>query len=362
MDANEWNRIMAALPQSHLLQTWQWGQIKALNGWQALPQVWRDDQGTPQAAALVLERRLGPGGLWRILYAPRGPLLDWQDESRRQQVLDGLQSLARQRKATFIKIDPEVVVETGLPGSEEAQPDSVGQQLRRELQRRGWRFSVEQIQFRNTFWIDLTASPEAWLGRMKQKTRYNIRLAERKGVQVRSGTVDDLPLLYRMYAETSLRDGFVIRPEGYYHHIWQTFMQNQMAQALIAEVEGQPVAGLMLLYFGKTAYYLYGMSRPAHREKMPNHLLQWEAMKRAQAAGCTRYDLWGAPDRFEEADSMWGVYRFKEGLGGTVVQTLGAWDYVCRPFAYLLYTRIAPAVLELMRRRGKSRTRPAVGL
>ncbi len=364
LDEN-WNNLIVHLTGAHLLQTKEWAEVKAKVGWKASPLVWRNASGGIVAGALLLTRsarltRLGPE--ISICYAPRGPLLDWKDRELAGIVINDLQGIASEQKALFLKIDPEMRLGTGVPGSSDSCEDADGNAILESMKGSGWRFSASQIQFRNTFWIDLTASPEAWLGRMKQKTRYNIRLAERKGVQVRSGTVDDLPLLYRMYAETSLRDGFVIRPEGYYHHIWQTFMQNQMAQALIAEVEGQPVAGLMLLYFGKTAYYLYGMSRPAHREKMPNHLLQWEAMKRAQAAGCTRYDLWGAPDRFEEADSMWGVYRFKEGLGGTVVQTLGAWDYVCRPFAYLLYTRIAPAVLELMRRRGKSRTRQEVGL
>lgn len=360
MDARDWNRIIAGLPVSHLLQTWEWGQIKAAYGWKVLPQTWTDGRGTHQAAALVLERSPGLKGLFRVLYVPRGPLLDWADDARRKQVLDGLETLVRERKAMLIKIDPEVVIETGFPGQAEARPDPLGQKIRRDLQQRGWRFSVEQVQFRNTFWVDLTAPPEEWLARMKQKTRYNIRLAERKGVSIRAGTLDDLPMLYRMYAETSIRDGFVIRPENYYRRIWQTFMERQMAQILIAEVQGEAVAGLVLFHFGKTAYYLYGMSRQAHREKMPNHLLQWEAMKRARAAGCTRYDLWGAPDHFQETDPMWGVYRFKEGLGGTVVQTLGAWDYVCNFALYFLYTRIAPAILELMRRRGKARTRQEV--
>ncbi len=175
------------------------------------------------------------------------------------------------------------------------------------------------------------------LARMKQKTRYNVRLAEKKGVVLRIGTQSDLPLLYKMYAETSVRDGFVIRDEGYYRTVWETFMQPNVetfqrsnvptCEPLIAEVDGEPVAAIFVFYFAGRAYYVYGMSRNAHREKMPTYLLQWEAMKRARARGCTVYDLWGAPEVFDESDSMWGVYRFKEGLGGQVVRTLGAWDF-----------------------------------
>ena len=189
---------------------------------------------------------------------------------------------------------------------------------------------------------------------MKPKTRYNIRLAERKGVTVRPAGLEDLETLYRMYAETSVRDGFVIRERGYYLAVWQEFMQAGLAEPLIADVEGEPVAAVVVFRFAGRAYYLHGMSRELHRERMPNHLLQWEAMRRARAAGCRVYDLWGAPETFDEADSMWGVFRFKEGLGGLVVRTLGAWDFPASPWLYRLYTRILPRLLDLMRRRGRA--------
>jgi lipid II:glycine glycyltransferase (peptidoglycan interpeptide bridge formation enzyme) len=192
---------------------------------------------------------------------------------------------------------------------------------------------------------------------MKPKTRYNIRLAGRKGVQVRTGVEADFGLLYRMYAETSIRDGFAIREEGYYREVWGTFLRAGLAEPLVAEVSGEPVAAVVIFYFAGKAWYLYGMSRAAHREKMPNYLLQWEAMRRAKAAGCLTYDLWGAPDHLDETDPMWGVYRFKEGLGGTVIRHVGAWDLPVRPFYYRLYTGFLPKILDWMRYRGVRRTR-----
>lgn len=129
------------------------------------------------------------------------------------------------------------------------------------------------------------------------------------------------------------------------------------AVPLIAEVAGEPVAAIFLFMFAGRAYYVYGMSRDAHREKMPTYLLQWEAMKRAKAFGCASYDLWGAPDEFDESDSMWGVYRFKEGLGGDVIRTLGAWDYAPNTLLYRLYTEVMPRVLDVMRSRGREKTR-----
>jgi lipid II:glycine glycyltransferase (peptidoglycan interpeptide bridge formation enzyme) len=235
-----------------------------------------------------------------------------------------------------------------------------------ELTRRGWVYSSDQIQFRNTVLIDLSASEEEMLARMKPKTRYNIRLSEKKDVSLRVGTLDDLPMLYKVYAETSVRDGFVVRDENYYMTVWKSFLSNFQSfrlsnlpacEPLIAEVEGQPVAAIFLFVFADRAYYVYGMSRNLHREKMPTYLLQWEAMKRAKANDCAVYDLWGAPEVFDESDSMWGVYRFKEGLGGEVVRTLGAYDFAPSKFWYKLYTEIVPRLLDVMRSRGKEKTK-----
>ncbi|RPJ36829.1 MAG: peptidoglycan bridge formation glycyltransferase FemA/FemB family protein [Chloroflexi bacterium] len=360
-----WDEIIQDLPGAHILQTREWGQFKAATGWQMLPQVWRDDQGTVRAAAMVLRRsvlqRVFPGGL-SVLYVPRGPLVDWNDAEWSKKVISDLQSLARRQKAIFIKIDPELILGTGAPGTAEDRPNPAGERLLEDMQRTGWRFSDEQVQFRNTVWLDLQGDEADWLARMKQKARYNLRLAQRKGVQVRVGTVEDLPMLYHLYAETSVRDGFVIRGEKYYQTLWKAFMECGLAEPLIAEVEGEAVAAIFLFSFGGRAWYLYGMSSQAHRDRMPNYLLQWEAMRWAKGRGCTQYDLWGAPDIFDESDSMWGVFRFKEGLGGQVIRTAGAWDYPARPLLYYLYTRVLPRILDILRRRGRARTRQEVVL
>ena len=365
--AAEWNDLISKLPEPHFLQTWEWSQVKAKYGWEPLPFTWETS-----AAAMILKRTIPIRGLsarLSALYAPKGPLLDWTNESLRKRVLDDLQSFAKKQGAIFLKVDPDVVLGTGIPGADGSTEERGGAVAQSELTRRGWTYSSDQIQFRNTAIIDLTASEEEMLARMKQKTRYNVRLAAKKGVTVRIGTADDLSMLYKMYAETSARDGFVIRDEGYYQTVWRLFMSNVEGQRsstvygqpsavpLIAEVDNEPVAGIFLFMFAGRAYYVYGMSRDAHREKMPTYLLQWEAMKRAKAAGCALYDLWGAPEVFNESDSMWGVYRFKDGLGGRVVRALGAWDYAPNRLWYKMYSEIIPRVLDVMRTRGKMKTR-----
>ena len=384
-----WNQIISALPNPHFLQTYEWGQVKAKYGWTPLYAVWgangefkvEDSSETLStfhfpivAAALILKKsviRRSFAARLSILYAPKGPLLDWENASLRKRVLDDLQSFAKRQGAIFLKLDPDVVLGTGVPNSDGDSVHGGGQALMSELKSRGWVFSADQIQFRNSALIDLHPTEDEMLARMKQKTRYNVRLAEKKGVTVRVGNLEDLGMLYRMYAETSVRDGFVIRDESYYQTVWKLFMANAQSPIpdsqlpitipLIAEVDHDPVAAIFLFLFAGRAYYVYGMSRDAHREKMPTYLLQWEAMKRAKSAGCTVYDLWGAPEVFDESDSMWGVYRFKEGLGGEVVRTLGAWDYAPNALWYKLYAEVMPRLLEVMRSRGKARTRENLG-
>jgi len=373
-DSSTWNKIIASLPNPHLLQTWEWSQVKAKYGWEPIPLLWESEYAghEPLAAAMALKRKVINSGFAArlcILYIPKGPLMDWGDASLRKRVLDDLQAFAKKQGAIFIKGDPDVIIGTGVPGAGDEVMNDDGNIVVADLTGRGWRCSSDQIQFRNTVEIDLTIPEDEMLARMKQKTRYNVRLAGRKGVIVRAGTTDDLPLLYKMYAETSVRDGFVIRDEGYYRTVWETFTLNversafnvqssiPFAEPLIAEVDGEPVSAIFVFYFGRRAYYIYGMSRDAHREKMPAYLLQWEAMKRAREYGCKVYDLWGAPDEFDESDSMWGVYRFKEGLGGRVVRTLGAWDYAPNSLWYRMYSEIIPRVLDVMRSHGREKTR-----
>jgi peptidoglycan pentaglycine glycine transferase (the first glycine) len=363
--STQWNELIAQLPGPHFLQTWEWAQVKAKYGWVPMPFVWRDDRGNFVAAAMILRKQILSRGLvarLSILYAPKGPLLDWDDAALRARVLNDLQSFAKKQSAIFLKIDPDVVLGRGVPNSPEDNLEPGGPRARSELTRRGWVYSSDQIQFQNTVLIDLSASEEEMLARMKPKTRYNIRLAEKKGIKLRVGTPGDLPMLYKMYAETSVRDGFVIRDEDYYLRVWELFMKSSVpgqpaAAALIAEVDGDPVAGIFLFMFAGRGYYVYGMSRSVHREKMPTYLLQWQALKHAKIHACKTYDLWGAPEVFDESDSMWGVYRFKEGLGGTVIRTLGAYDFAPRKLWYKLYTEVMPRVLDVMRSRGKQKTK-----
>jgi lipid II:glycine glycyltransferase (peptidoglycan interpeptide bridge formation enzyme) len=280
-----------------------------------------------------------------ISYCPKGPLLDWDDVPVREKILETLEAYSRIKKTIFLKIDPNIPID---PEISDVLPDY--------FPTRGWRASAEQIQFRNTLLVDLSPSEEELLANMKQKTRYNIRLAGRKGVAVRTAGPADLDLLYTMYAETALRDGFAIRHREYYQDAWGAFIQEGLAQPFIAEVEGDPVAAAILFHFADTALYMYGMSRSIHRKLMPTYLIQWEMIRWAKQHGCQTYDFWGAPDSLEKSDPMWGVYRFKSGFNPAPLYTPGAIDYPVRPLLYQVYTRVLPGIMAVWRKLGRRAT------
>jgi peptidoglycan pentaglycine glycine transferase (the first glycine) len=342
-----WNDLVRPLPAAHVLQTWEWGDFKQrTTGWQAERIAYQQD-GETVAAAQILTRHVGP---LRVMYVPKGPALDYTKDGRFAAVLDHLQMLARQRGAIWLKIDPDVVIGTGIPGEDDARPDSAGQAVTQMLTDRDWRFSADQVQFRNTITLDLTRPADDILMDMRQSTRRKVRTAAKKAVTIRDAGLDDIPTLYELYAATGSRDNFLIRPLDYYRDAWGTFMEAGLAHALLAEYEGTPIAHVILLHFGSKCWYFYGASSSEERQRMPNYGLQWAAMQWAQAAGYPVYDFWGAPDDFVESDRMWGVYTFKRGFGGTVVRHMGAWDYAPYPLLYRAYTTLMPRLIALRRR------------
>ncbi|MEM7112577.1 MAG: peptidoglycan bridge formation glycyltransferase FemA/FemB family protein [Chloroflexota bacterium] len=344
-----WTQALAKLPKNHALQSWAWAEFKSRWGWSMEPLLLTTGGNSwePLAAAMVLKRKI-PYTPFSILYVPKGPALDYNNIALRQQVLAELEKVAQRERAIFLKIDPDVVKSWGL---EEERPSPVGSKFVKELKARGWRYSDDQIQFRNTVELYLEQPEEDLLAAMKQKTRYNIRLAGRKGITVRQATPDDFGAIGEMYKETAVRDGFGIRPLAYYLDAWQSFYDQGMAQPFLAEYEGTPIAAVIIVRFGNRAIYMYGASTNKERNRMPTYLLQWEAIRWAKAQGCEIYDFWGAPDNFVEEDRMWGVWRFKRGFNGEVVRHIGAWDFVKRPLLYWLYATAIPKYLDWLRSR-----------
>ena len=343
----EWRTELATLPDPHVLQSWEWGEIKRQTGWHAERLVVESAVG--RAAFQLLWRQPFPYLPARIAYVPKGPLLDWTNLDLLDHALAAVEARARACGCIFVKIDPDV-----------REDQATGRLLLHALQRRGWRCSAEQIQFKNTGVTDLRVGEEALLAAMKSKWRYNVRLAEKRGITVRTGAAADLAAFYALYTETGERDGFLVRPESYYRTTWQSFLaaqadrSNQAGGALLLAEhpdETVPVAALFLLRYGATAWYFYGASSDRRRRDMPNYLLQWSAIQWALAQGCATYDWWGAPTHLDDpGDSMQGVWQFKQGFGAEFQPHIGAWDYVISPVAYQGLTESLPHVLAGMRR------------
>jgi len=338
-DQTAWDAWVTATPGGHILQSWAWGELKSRFGWRV------ERLGLDSAGAQVLYRPL-PGGVGSIAYVPKGPLMDWGDGQTIRELTAAIRPLARRQRAICLKIEPDL----------EDSPDWT-----KTLTAAGFRPSPQPIQPRRTIVVDLDAEPEAILARMKQKTRYNIRLAGRKGVVVRPGDEGDLPAFYELMEDTSRRDRFAIHSRAYYEAVHRLFVATDRGRLLLAEHEGRLLAGLVVVALGDTACYLYGASADEGRDLMPSYLLQWEAMVWARERGCRAYDLWGVPDEDESTleagfaqrgDGLWGVYRFKRGFGGRLVRTVGAWDLVLAPARYWLYNSALRLRARLTAREG----------
>jgi lipid II:glycine glycyltransferase (peptidoglycan interpeptide bridge formation enzyme) len=213
-EAGAWRELLAGLPAPHILQSWEWGAIKGQTEWRAERYALRTPAGS--AAVQLLWRQLSPYAPVRVAYVPKGPVMDWANQDLVDATLAAVEMQARRLGCIFVKIDPDVREDT-----------TTGRLVLHALERRGWRFSAEQIQFKNTACSDLRAGEDALLAGMKSKWRYNVRLAEKRGITVRLGAAADLPAFYDLYAETGARDGFLIRPFAYYRTTWATLLDAQ---------------------------------------------------------------------------------------------------------------------------------------
>lgn len=325
----QWDADLLAR-QGHLLQSWAWGELKSRFGWSAV----RLRVGN--AAVQLLFRRL-PLGL-TVAYIPKGPLVDWADGEQCRALFAAIHLEANKWRAIFLKVEPDIW------SPKLALDTSLATKATKFLTESGF-IPADTIQPRTSLMIDLSRDETDILAAMKQKTRYNIRLAEKKGITVRQGSAADVATFHRLALVTAARDGFGVHSLDYYQAAYDLFGPDRCA-FLMAEFEGQPLAGLMAFSQGREAYYFYGASGSEHRNLMAPYWLQWGAMRWAKTRGCTCYDLWGIPDagpatleaEFEQRqDGLWGVYRFKRGFGGQWLQSVGAFDYLYNPLLYRLY-------------------------
>lgn len=335
LSGSEWNAFLLDFPDAHLLQTTAWGELKAAFGWDVIRVATGVSEGT--AGAQILFRPLPLG--FSLAYIPKGPLptahapdSTFADAHPWRTLWQEIDRLCRSRRAVFLKVELDTL--DSCPADPAVLP--------------GFQPSTHTIQPCRTLIVNLRGDEQELLARMKQKTRYNVRLALKRGVIVRPSS--EIELFYRMMRETGERERFGVHTLDYYQKVYDLFHPRGQCELLLAEYEQTPLAALMVFANGQRAWYFYGASVAAYREYMPTYLLQWEAMRWARAQGCTDYDLWGVPDTDEEtleaqftgrSDGLWGVYRFKRGFGGQLRRAPDPLDRVYQPFLYRLYQRWA---------------------
>ena len=315
----QWDDFLSKFPDAHILQTSAWGELKAEFGWRVTRLV------SDGCGGQILVRQIFPG--INFAYIPKGPV-----GVERADFWPEVDAVCKAQQCVFLKLEPDRWEEQRTCDPTETLPPN-------------FKVSDHNIQPQRTIVIDLTADEAIILGRMKQKTRYNINLALKKNIVVRPHT--ELSSFYDLMKITGERDQFGIHSLAYYQKAYDLFQAHDQCQLLAAEFEGEVIAAIIVFKTGKRAWYFYGASSDSHREKMPNYLLQWEAMRWAKLQGCEEYDLWGVPDEDLEVleekflsrnDGLWGVYRFKRGFGGNLRRSTGPWDRVYNPFMYRLYT------------------------
>lgn len=337
----EWDKYINTHPDAHLLQTASWGELKSQFGWEAVRVISPVKSNvSTTTGAQILFRKLALG--FSLAYIPKGPV--WMEpDMNTWENLDGLwsevESICREKKAVFLIVEPDLY-EGGRTGKETNIEKT-------ERTPEGFKEGSISIQPKQTVIIDIRGSEQEILSRMKQKTRYNIRLSSKKNVTVSASR--DVLSFYKLMLATGGRDEFGVHSEKYYQMAYDCFNQENNCELLMAYYENEPIAGIMVFAAGKRAWYLYGASSNEQRHRMPNYLLQWEAIRWARKRGIEFYDLWGVPDESEgtleaeftrRSNGLWGVYRFKRGFGGELFRSLGPWERVYSPVLYSIFETV----------------------
>jgi lipid II:glycine glycyltransferase (peptidoglycan interpeptide bridge formation enzyme) len=337
----EWDGWLGGSPGGgHVLQSYKWGEFKRRLSWRPTRLVLeRDGEVVGLGQFLAYSTAPVPGVL---MYCTKGPWLPWDDEEAVRAFFEAVCTVARREGAHTVKIEPEVL---------EQQKD-----VKALLGEIGFRKSRYDLNQKTTLVVDLSTSEEELLGRMKGKTRYNVRLADRKGVEVVEPEFEEgWATFYEWMKATSERkeDYVLRRSRDYLYGVMRSMHDADQGRLFFAEHEGTPLAGMYVFTFGEKYWYMYGASSDEKRNLKPNYLLQWEVMRWAKRRGLMHYDMVGVPksEELNEDNSLWNVYKFKEGFGGEISDSLGCYDlpvgrvraaawYKFEPVYYRLYYKL----------------------
>jgi peptidoglycan pentaglycine glycine transferase (the first glycine) len=319
-DKAKWDEFLLASRSGSFMQSWEWGELQASFG---LP-IWRlvvEDDSNFMGIAFVLLREVSFGRCW--LYMPHGPVFN-NDPKVWRLLNDKVREIGSEKKAIFLRCDPLLETDNGS--------DTL-------LTQSGWQKSEREVQPKHTLLLDLDKPEEDLLSAMHKKTRYNIRLAKKKGVEInlKSGE-EGIDAFLKLTEDVEGRGSFRYHPKKYYQAMQEVLGPKDMLHCAVAKTGNEVLAAHLLVNFGEVVTYTHGASSSSKREMMAPHLLQWESIKWAKNNGYTKYDFFGVAENGSTSDHPWaGITRFKTGFGGKRVDYLGAYDLVLDSAFYAIF-------------------------
>lgn len=296
------NRFVSNRKKSRFLQSWQWGEFQQKNGFKVF-RLGAEDNGELKAVATLIKKKLPFGNYF---YCPWGPI--FEDVNAFYFLFDEIAKLAEKEKIMFLRFEPGQDIGDKKP------------EIKRSL----------DIQPSKTIILDLTKSEEYLLGRMHQKTRYNIRLAEKRGVKIRDGNLGEFEKFWELLGKTGKRDGFRLHSMDYYKKMLE--INNQYIKLFFGEFSGKIICAGIFSFFADTVTYMHGASSDENRNTMASYLLHWHVIARAKSQGFEYYDFFGINEK------KWpGLTRFKKGFGGKEINYPGTFDMAFNKTLYLIY-------------------------
>ena len=325
LDSRKWDDFILNHPEANILQSWAWGEFQEALG----HKIWRFrviENNKPIAQLLAIRLSLGFGK--NIIYAPRDILINKTQPASHQlqaikMIVQKIKEIAPEENAILFRVEPSIL-------KNDSTMLSVYQSI-------GFTQSNRSMQPVENWLVDISIEESSILSQMKSKTRYNIRIAEKKDIRTAiSQDVDDIQIFNSLNKETSARGHFIPHSNTYYKKQLETLGNNNSLTLFIAYFNDIPLASILVSFFGKKATYLHGVSSHLHKDKMASYALHWTAIQTAKEHGCDIYDM-GGVDYTGEHPSWSGITKFKEGFGGRTIAYIGALELPLNPSWFKLY-------------------------
>jgi lipid II:glycine glycyltransferase (peptidoglycan interpeptide bridge formation enzyme) len=318
------------LAVDHPLQSWQWGEFRQHLG-KKVERVGIFDGSRLMAGWQLFFHQI-PNTSYTVGYFPKGP-------PPTREMIDSLKDLARENKAIFIKLEPNEIRYRWQNNKGELDQKRISQKTA-DCQNLGLVPAVKQLFDQHTFHLDLEKSEADILANMHPKTRYNIRLATKKGVSVETDNSNQglAIFLSLLFTETVKRQGFYMHNQDYFKKMWSVLEPSEIAHLLLAKHKDEALSAWMLFAFKDWLYYPYGASSSKMRNVMASNLICWETIKLGKKMGLKKFDMWGGlPPDADLSHPWYGFHKFKLGYGGDLVEYSGSWDLVLNEPLYKLY-------------------------